>query len=334
MRIGVFIRSALPLSIQSDVDNLTRELAELGADLVPFSEAGKVPGHVDCYWNPGTGRPGPHAALLNVVKPIIVTFHGVANLALPIAECFGHAGRDTVLGLRSRLKTLRAWFRFRERCSDVIAVSDYARIEFARHLPFVRARLRAIHHGVDHSRFWPAESPCDLDRYLLHVSAFQPKKNLNRIIQAYRLLSPRKIRLLVVAPGYEADPGDGNVEIVRRPLRHAELAPLYRNAMGFIFPSLHETFGHPIVEAMASGCPVITSNSTACAEVAGGATLTVDPRSVAEIAGAMQRLISNAELRAPLRERGLKRASAFSWKKRAEQHARVFASALHKPHQG
>jgi glycosyltransferase involved in cell wall biosynthesis len=90
-----------------------------------------------------------------------------------------------------------------------------------------------------------------------------------------------------------------------------------------VFPSLHETFGHPILEAMACGCPVITSNVTACEEIARDAALVVDPRSAAAIAGAMERVRDEA-LRRSLRERGLARARRFTWRTTAERYVELF----------
>lgn len=84
----------------------------------------------------------------------------------------------------------------------------------------------------------------------------------------------------------------------------------------------------PILEAMASGCPVITSNSTGCAEIAGDAALLVNPRSVDEIADAMRRLTSDHTLRQSLREKGLARAQQFTWRRSAEQHMAVFKKVL------
>ncbi len=84
----------------------------------------------------------------------------------------------------------------------------------------------------------------------------------------------------------------------------------------------------PILEAMACGCPVITSNATACAEVAGDAALLVNPRCVDEIADAMRRVITDPDLRMSLRARGLERAKAFTWRKSAEAHLKVFQDVL------
>lgn len=87
---------------------------------------------------------------------------------------------------------------------------------------------------------------------------------------------------------------------------------------------MHETFGMPIIEAMACGCPVVTSSHAGCVETAGGAALIVDPYSVDAISGAMRQLTNDAELRRTLRERGLERAKRFTWRKCAEEHLTDF----------
>jgi glycosyltransferase involved in cell wall biosynthesis len=98
-----------------------------------------------------------------------------------------------------------------------------------------------------------------------------------------------------------------------------ELPMLYSGADALIYPSLWEGFGMPIVEAMASGAPVITSNLSSMPEVAGGAALLVDPYSTTEIAEAMSRIVGDAGLRASLRDKGLERAKFFTWERTARR---------------
>ena len=97
-----------------------------------------------------------------------------------------------------------------------------------------------------------------------------------------------------------------------------------QNAFAFIMPSLHESFGMPILEAMACGVPVITSNVTGCPEIAGGAALLVDPRDTKEIAKTIWDLSNNEILRNKLVQKGLLRAGEFSWEKSANKHREVF----------
>ena len=165
--------------------------------------------------------------------------------------------------------------------------------------------------------------------FFLHVSQYQPVKNVHAIIAAYDQLSlSSKPDLLIVAPGFPDCDVPAGVNLIVKPLSQKELAKLYLAALAFVFPSIRETFGMPILEAMACGCPVITSNVTACPEVAGDAALLVNPRSVSDLADAMRRLAEDASLRAGLRQRGLDRASQFTWLRSAQQHLTVFERAL------
>jgi glycosyltransferase involved in cell wall biosynthesis len=103
---------------------------------------------------------------------------------------------------------------------------------------------------------------------------------------------------------------------------------LYSGATVFVFPSLYEGFGLPVLEAMACGVPVVTSNVSATAEVAGDAAMLVDPLSEGYIAEGMRRLLRDEDLRSELRERGLARASTFSWRRAADETVAVYERAL------
>jgi glycosyltransferase involved in cell wall biosynthesis len=328
VRLGVFVRTQLPLSIQSDITHITQELKILGVECVQFSERDTLPQNVDLYWNPGAASSSPYLGLKKVTKPVVVTFHGADLMVLPIHEVYGSNLIKMVYVYRNRIFMNYGWFIFRKRCAAVVTVSNYARQEFEKYLGFVHTKVIPIYHGVDHSIFYPRDVIADGNPYFLHVSAYQPKKNLDRILAAYRRLPADKPRLVAVVPGYRRYIKDSKIEIIQKPYTHKELSNLYRNAFALLFPSLHETFGHPIMEAMASGCPVITSNTTSCVEVAGDAALLVNPRSVDEITAAMNRLLSDSDLRKTLRTKGIERAEMFSWRKSAEEYLAVFTKIL------
>lgn len=330
MKIGLFRLPSLPHSVQTYVESLASQLDKLGVQLLQLFPTDALPKELDICWDPGTGRPGPQQRLRNAPPPLVVTFHGVANLALPIRDCFGPGIRNSVRGFRSRQATFRGWRAFSSRCFRTIAVSGYARLEAARCLGLEFDRIVPVYHGVDLSTFRPgSDGMVQRAPYFLHVSQYQPLKNVHSIIAAYdQLPLSNKPDLLIVAPGFPDCKLPVGVDLIAKPVSREELAKLYGAALAFVFPSLRETFGMPILEAMACGCPVITSNVTACPEVAGNAALLVDPRSVSELAAAMSRLSEDASLRANLRQRGLARARQFTWQRCAEQHLEVFEDVV------
>ena len=163
--------------------------------------------------------------------------------------------------------------------------------------------------------------------YFLFVGNLTPRKNLGRVLDAFaqtQRMHP-DLQLVVVGPAFWRSseifeharhvPGVVLTGHVPDPV----LDSLYRHAIGLVFPSLYEGFGLPALEAMARGCPVITSTISSLPEVAGDAALLVDPHQVDEIARAMGQLITEPGLRTSLQELGHARAAQFSWQHTARQ---------------
>ncbi len=322
MKIAVFYPTNSPYSIRNYTDNVIRELAVLGVEAIRFSEHDKLPDGIDIYWNP---RPAGGAAPSRIFrrkleKPVVITLHGAAPLVMTWPEYFPSipsALRGKIMNLRNFL----LWQRCKGNLSAIITVSNYAKWEITKYLKLDPENIHPIYHGVDLTNFFPNNTIQKEDAYFFHVSAYQPKKNINRIVDAYIQLKRNNKtvvpKMFIIAANSDNKwPIVNGLEITTQPQSHDQLRHIYQEALGFLFPSLQETFGMPILEAMASGCPVITSNTTGCAEVAADAALLVDPRSTEEIAYAMQRLIDEPELRATLRQKGLERVKQFTWKKR------------------
>lgn len=319
----------LDISVRVYIENVTRTLEGLGVELLPFDSRMAPPREADLYWDPRlTGGTPPWWRLRAAGKPVVATLHdGVPQLSIVPWEYYRDLGSAS-RGLYGVAKRFVAWRHWRGRCAALIAVSEYAREEARRNLRLRAENIVPIYHGINHVLFRPGNGSGDSAPYFLHVSAYQPKKNFRRILAAYAALpATDKPRLRAVVPGYPEGTANG-VDIVREALPQSELVPLYQNALGFLFPSLHESFGMPIVEAMACGCPVVTSGRGACAEVAGDAALLVDPYSVDDLRRAMGSLLADNGLRDRLREQGLRRARSFTWRQSAEGHLRVFAEAL------
>lgn len=173
------------------------------------------------------------------------------------------------------------------------------------------------------------------DPYILYVGTIEPRKNLARLIEAFALLRKRGLPhklVLVGQPGWHCEPiyaeverqGLGNDVIFTGYVPIDDLPALYTSASAMSFPSLYEGFGMPVLEAMACGTPVVTSSSSSLVEIAHDAALLVDPLSVEEIADALHRVCSDSDLACDLRDRGLLRASHFTWEHAARSTLSVY----------
>jgi glycosyltransferase involved in cell wall biosynthesis len=164
--------------------------------------------------------------------------------------------------------------------------------------------------------------------FVLAVGTLEPRKNLPRLVAAYRSLSDElKVNhplVVVGALGWETDEtvaaldslGDHCMLLGR--VSDGALAELYRRCAVFCYPSLGEGFGLPVLEAMAAGAPVVTSQISSLPEVGGDSVEYVDPYDIASIAGGLERTLSDEARRADLREKGRERAKSFSWERFAE----------------
>ena len=331
LKLAVVTRPLEALSLRHARESIVREFPALGVVSIPVPEGRLPPPSCDLLWDPAlAGTRGPRRIRgLPACIPTVATAHGAAAFVLP----WRHVWRNPARALWGQVRKHRAladWRWLNSRAGAVVGVSDFGVQEVGRVFGVPPGKLHRIYPGVSSAIFRP-DGECQPGRrpYLLYVAQYSPKKNLEAVLAAYASL-PRAARpdLVAVVPGWPGGRiGVEGVHLLREALTHDALARWYRGALALVFPSLHETFGHPILEAMACGCPVITSTVTACPEVAGSAALLVDPRSVKEIAEAMCR-IRDAALRRSLREQGLARARPFTWRATAERYLELFQGLI------
>jgi len=280
--------------------------------------------------------------------PNVYTIHDIVPLRLP----------DATLDIKPFfLDMIRHLCR---RGDHIVTVSEHSRSDIMKLTGMSGDRITNTYQAVD----LPAADLArpegqvadDLDHlyglgfkeYFLFVGALEPKKNLSRLIEAYALSGAKRPLVIVGKLGWQygeilkkiADERfyrlvpEGNEYVVSRRVRHLDYVPigrlvtLLRGARAFLFPSIYEGFGLPVLEAMLAGAPVMTSNSTSLAEVAGGAALLVDPNDIDAMAQAIRRIDLDGDLRAELARAGALRAENFSRDKYVERVGALYRRIL------
>jgi glycosyltransferase involved in cell wall biosynthesis len=164
--------------------------------------------------------------------------------------------------------------------------------------------------------------------YLLSVATLEPRKNLKRIIKAFYLLKKKDLSLVIVGkPGWDEEISQWGLKnkdqriIFTGYISHEDKQALYSGGTCFVFPSLYEGFGLPILEAMKCGCPVVTSNLSSMPEVAGKAGILVDPLNVKNIAEGINQAIKDKQ---ELVNKGFEQVKTFSWEKTARETLKVY----------
>ncbi len=250
----------------------------------------------------------------------VVTVHDLGYRWFPQAHAFG---QRLYLDWTTRFSARRA--------SIVLVDSQATAADLNRFYTTRVGRIRVVYPGVDVPPLGDVEAArrkYGLDRpYFLFIGTLQPRKNIARLVQAYRLWRgqhPEQRIDLVLAgkPGWLYDPAWVEaVEGVRLIgyVDEADKGGLYAGALALVFPSLYEGFGFPVLEAMHCGTPVIASRTSSLPELVGEAGLLVDPLDARSITAAMSRVSEDAALRARLAEMGCAQAQQFTWKRAAGQ---------------
>lgn len=242
---------------------------------------------------------------------------------------------------------------------DFIAtVSEATKRDLLRCYPRIKAENCHVTPLAASPLFHPVEDP-DLQQqarkaagigpdtpYLLTLSTLEPRKNLSGVVRAYAAAAAQlgaEAMPHLVMIGQSGWKDEGLSQVIRdcklesrivRPgyLADAFLPALYSGALGFLYPSFHEGFGLPVLEAMQCGAPVITSNGTSLAEIAADAALLVNPDNIEDLTAALLQLLHNSDLRAALRRSSLMRAALYSWRRCAEATANLYELAIKEQH--
>jgi glycosyltransferase involved in cell wall biosynthesis len=310
-------------------------LARLGPDLQvirPATALRPIRGHLweqfvlprvcgkSLLWSPGNTGPLSH-------RNQVVTIHDASTLDHP--EWFS--------GKFAR------WYRFllprlARRVRKVVTVSEFSRRELVRLCGVPESQVVAIHNGIS-PRFAPAseEEKAALRRrhalekpFCLYLGSLEPRKNVSVLLEAWKILAPREIELVLAGAASHVFRERGFSELppgtrLLGRIDDAELPALLSAAHGFVFPALYEGFGFPPLEAMACGTPVVCSNTTSLPEVCGtafdpadpqstGAVFYFDPTDAAELAAQLTRLLELPSVAAQrLSHNGRAQAAKFTW---------------------
>ena len=259
----------------------------------------------DLFFSPGYNTP------LACPAPFIFTIHDLSHVYCP-----ENSGPLIRLYYSTILK------RNCHRAASILTVSEFTRTQIVEWAGVPAEKVVNVSCGVD-SAYHPGEDVYGFHSpYLLCVSNRKRHKNEFRILEAFakaRIFEQMHLVFTGEATpeisGWTAHHGVSTRVHFIGTVPEIRLPSLYRGALALIFPSLYEGFGLPVLEAMACGTPVVTSNVTAMPEVAADTALLVNPASVDEIAQAMKQIVDDAGLRTLLREKGLARAAEFSWDK-------------------
>jgi glycosyltransferase involved in cell wall biosynthesis len=281
---------------------------------------------IDLLFNPKYSIP------LRAACPSVWVCHGLDWYVMPWASRFV-----------DRLSHRFLVPRYAARADAIIAVSEITRQHVMQYLPVPAERVFTVYSGVDdvfrrpidEARLRAVRAKYSLpERFLLYAGAIYPPKNFARLVRAYARIGPERGIPLVVAGGENRFLSEhelrepevlGIGEWVHRPgwVEQEELAAFYALAEALLLPSLFESCGLPVLEAMAVGCPVVTADRYGTKELAEGAAILVDPESVESIVAGIGRVVDDRALRAELVAAGRERSRRFEWHRCAIETLRV-----------
>ena len=246
---------------------------------------------------------------------------------------------------KNRESFKRSFYKSVKRADQIITISESSKNELVEILKVPENKIHIVQPGIDFQKFNTKNSEVTKnvilkyslpEDYILYLGTLEPRKNISSIIRAYgSLRNNNKITEKLVIAGKKgwlfSEIFDliksldlGNEVILTDYVDESDKPAIYQNAKLFVFPSLYEGFGMPILEAMAAGIPVITSNTSAMPEVVGDAAILVNPLSIEEISEAMLELMNNDKLSNELISKGFDQCKKFTWSNSANKLVEIY----------
>ena len=266
----------------------------------------------------------------NIKGKVIVTIYDTVFFSAP----------ETMGGM----KTISEYKYAAERSDLIITISESAKADIIKHFNIDEKKIKIVTPGIDLQKYSYKYSESELENirkkynlpknYILYLGTIEPRKNIERIVKAFKKYKKEindDLKLVIVGrKGWKYDnimkliEAMGTDIIITGYIDEEDKVPIYKLAQIFVFPSLYEGFGMPILEAMASKTPVITSNISSMPEVAGNAGMLVDPFNENEIFEAYKKILSDDELKKEMVQKGLEQAKKFEWKKSVEMLEKIY----------
>ena len=265
--------------------------------------------------------PNPVPIFSTFGTPYVVTIHDVAEYSIQRFSPFRQKLRIWATESSAKLS------------KEIITVSKYSQSEIVKKLNRESKNVHITYPGLTLNPEF--DDKIEFSKpYFLHVGGSRPNKNVRALISAFRGIKKKDIELYIVGntQGIMVDQREKKkLEkegiYLKGLVSNEELVTYYKNAIALVYPSLYEGFGLPILEAMACGIPVITSNCTSMPEVGGEAVHYVDPYSIESIRVGMEKILTDEDYRQDLIRKGLKRYKKFSWEEAARKTIEVYEMA-------
>jgi glycosyltransferase involved in cell wall biosynthesis len=223
----------------------------------------------------------------------------------------------------------------KKECERIIAVSESTKADLINQIGISGDQIDVVYSGVS-NKFKPVTNALQIEKvkkkygiekdYFLTVGTLEPRKNIDKVVEAFEKINNKDLSLVIAGKyGWGQRQAEDRDRIITTGfVSDEDLPALYSGSKAFIYVSLYEGFGLPVLEAMGCGCPVVTSNVSSLPEVAGGAALLVNPNSAKEIVAAVNKIVEDKELRKKLSKQSLLQAEKFSWKTTAEKTLEVY----------
>ena len=258
-------------------------------------------------------------------NPFVITVHDMIYERLP--DYFSKEETEQIIQQKKEIIS---------KASRIIAISKNTKKDLVELLHIDQQKIDVIYHGTSMQRFENKITMQLPEKYILFVGSRYSYKNFNRFIEAFSLLAQKDSKLYLICTGNKFSQGEedklSKLHIKNKTLQinasDKELSELYTRASLFVFPSLYEGFGIPILEAYACHCPIAISNTSCFPEIAGDAAIYFDPYSVKDIANTIEAIIYNPQKANELIQKGIKRLELYSWEKTVVETEETYKKAI------